>query len=90
MAPAADGPRVLFHTTYAIDAPGEVALEDYARVLARAESAEALHQDAQPERVRGVRLVGPAVEVTPSLRADIEDFARDLASRGGGNGLGWA
>jgi len=40
--------------------------------------------------VGGVRLMGPAAEVTPSLRADIEDFARDLASRGGGNGLGWA
>ena len=90
MATARDEPRVLFHTTYAIDAPGEVALEDYARVLARAESAEALHQAAQPDRVGGVRLVGPATEVTPSLRADIEDFARDLASRGGGSGLGWA
>jgi hypothetical protein len=90
VAPARDEPRVLFHATYAIDAPGEVALEDYARVLTRAESAEALHHDAEPDRVGGVRLRGPAAEVTPSLRADIEDFARDLASRGGGNGLGWA
>ncbi len=90
MPPARDEPRVLFRTAYAIDAPGEVALEDYARVLARAESAEALRQDSQPDRVAGVRLVGPATEVTPSLRADIEDFARDLANRGGGSGLGWA
>ncbi len=95
MAPARDEPKVLFRTAYTIDAPGEVALEDYARVLARAESAEALREDSQPDRVAGVRvagvrLVGPATEVTPSLRADIEDFARDLANRGGGSGLGWA
>ncbi len=90
MAPARDEPTVLFQTAYAIDAPGEVALEDYARVLARAESAEALRKDSEPDRVAGVRLVGPATEGTPSLRADIEDFARDLANRGGGSGLGWA
>jgi len=90
MAPAQDEPRVLFRTAYTIDAPGEVALEDYARVLARAQSAEALRQDSEPDRVAGVRLVGPAMEITPSLRADLEDFARDLANRGGGSGLGWA
>jgi len=83
-------PDLLFRAAYAVGAPGEVALEDYARVLARAESAQALRKEADPERVTGVRLVGPGAELTESLRADIEDFARDLASRSGGSGLGWA
>jgi hypothetical protein len=85
-----DERAVLFRGAYVIDAAGEVALEDYARVLGRAEAAEALPGEADPEKVAGVRLIAPGAELTESLRADIEDFARALASRSGGSGLGWA
>jgi hypothetical protein len=79
-----------FETAHPIDAPGEVALEDYARVLTRAEAAEALRSEGDPERVAGVRISGPGAALTVAVRKDIEDFARDLARRGGGSGLGWA
>jgi hypothetical protein len=84
------GTDVLFASACAVDDTLEVALEDYARVLAQAEGARALRPEGDPGRVAGVRLLGPRAELTPSLRADIEDFARDLAGRGGGSGLGWA
>lgn len=90
MAASRDERDVLFRTACAIDAAGEVALEDYARVLGRAQAAEALRSEADPEKVAGVRLTAPGAEITKSLLADIEDFARDLASRSGGSGLGWA
>jgi len=78
-----------FETAYPIDAAGEVALEDYARVLTRAETAEALRSEGDPERVAGVRVAAPGGVLTAAVRKDVEDFARDLASRGGGGGLGW-
>lgn len=75
-----------FRTAYVLDDAAEAALEDYARVVARAESAEAVVKE---RKVSGVRLRGG--ESPPeSARRDIEDFARDLATRGGGSGLGWA
>ena len=79
-----------FQTAHPIDAPGEVALEDYARVLTRAEAAEALRSESDPESVAGVRLSAPGGAPSAAMRKDIEDFARDLARRGGGSGLGWA
>jgi hypothetical protein len=82
--------EVRFPIPYAIDAPGEVALEDYARVLARAEAAQVLREEGGGERVAGVRLASPRSALTPALRTDVEDFARDLAQRSGGGGLGWA
>jgi hypothetical protein len=77
-----------FHHAYALDEPGEAALEDYSRVLARAEGAEAVRM--ADERVGGVRLLRAATPFPPGVARDIEDFARDLATRGGGSGLGWA
>lgn len=88
--PGGAGADVLFASAQAIDDHLEVALEDYARVLALADGAKALRPEGDAGRVAGVRLIGPRAELTPSLRADIEDFARDLAGRGGGSGLGWA
>jgi hypothetical protein len=79
-----------FEKGYPIDSPGEVALEDYARVLTRAEAAEALRAEGSPERVTGVRIAAAEAALTAAVRKDIEDFARDLARRGGGSGLGWA
>jgi len=75
-----------FRTAYELDDAAEAALEDYARVVARAESAEAVRTE---ERVSGVRLRGGEAPAASAVR-DIEDFARDLATRSGGSGLGWA
>ena len=77
-----------FHDAYALDDPAEAALEDYARVLARAEGAEAMR--GADTRVGGVRLLQAATPFPLGAARDIEDFARDLATRGGGSGLGWA
>ncbi len=79
-----------FERGYPIDSPGEVALEDYARVLTRAEAAEALRSPDASEQVTGVRIAAAGTALTAAVRQDIEDFARDLARRGGGSGLGWA
>lgn len=77
-----------FQDAYALDDPAEAALEDYARVLSRAEGAEAVR--GADMRVRGVRLLEGARPLPSAAARDIEDFARDLATRGGGSGLGWA
>ena len=77
-----------FQAAYALDDPAEAALEDYARVLARAEGAEAVRSAGSG--VSGVRLRQPSAPLAPATARDIEDFAHDLATRGGGNGLGWA
>lgn len=77
-----------FRTSYELDDPGEMALEDYARVLARAHAAEAVR--GADARVSGVRLRDASEPPSAAACRDIEDFARDLAGRGGGSGLGWA
>ncbi len=77
-----------FQDAYALDDPAEAALEDYARVVSRAEGAEAVRGGDM--RVRGVRLLGAIGPLLPAAARDIEAFARDLATRGGGSGLGWA
>lgn len=77
-----------FQDAFALDDPAEAALEDYARVLSRAEGAVAVR--GADMRVRGVRLLGAAWPLPPEAARDIEAFARDLATRGGGSGLGWA
>jgi hypothetical protein len=77
-----------FQTAYELDDLGEMALEDYARVLARAQGAEAVR--GADKRVNGVRLRDASEPPSAAACRDIEDFARDLAGRGGGSGLGWA
>jgi len=79
-----------FASAYAVDDPGEVALEDYAREVTRAREVEAVRPEGDPGHVRGVHLCGLDAAPVPALRADIEDFARDLAGRSGGGGLGWS
>lgn len=69
---------------------GEVALEDYARVLTAAVRAEAVRGNTTPARIIAVRLVGPPSPPSAAQHRDIEDFARGLAAEGGGLGLGWA
>jgi hypothetical protein len=81
---------VLFGGPFAIGETGEVALEDYARVLARAEDAVALRRPEDPGMIHGLRVTGPRAPLTDALRADLEAFARDLAHAEGGGGLGWS
>ena len=78
-----------FGRAFPLSDAGEVALEDYARVLAVAESAEAVRDPSPGHAVNGVRLTAPATDLAPAARRDIEDFARDLSARSGGSGLGW-
>jgi hypothetical protein len=69
-------------------AGSEVALEDYARALTRAESATALAGD-EAGSVRGVHLCSLPGPLEKRAGEDIEAFARELAGRSGG-GLGWS
>jgi hypothetical protein len=82
--------ELAFRHGYAVDDPGEVALEDYAREVTRARDVEAVRREGDPGRVAGVHLCGLDAAPAPALRADVEDFARDLAERSGGGGLGWS
>jgi hypothetical protein len=68
----------------------ELALEDYARALVQAGGAEALRSPDNPGVVRGVRLRGPALALSPALVRDVQDFARGLTLGRGGPGLGWS
>jgi hypothetical protein len=88
--PESDCHELTFQATYPLDEPCDVALEDYARVLTRARSAEVDRTPDDPARVRGVHVCGPRARLERRLLTDIEDFARDLALRGGGSGLGWS
>jgi hypothetical protein len=66
----------------------QVALEDYARALARAEKAEVALVDA---RVAGVHLCAPREDLGDRLRRDLADFAAELVRRTEGpGGLGWS
>jgi hypothetical protein len=82
--------ELAFRDGYAIDDAGEVALEDYAREVIRAREAEAVRGEEEPGLVTGLHLCGLDAEPAPALRADVEDFAHDLATRSGGAGLGWS
>jgi hypothetical protein len=72
-----------------MDEPSEVALEDYARVLTRAQAAEAVPAQGAPGTVQGVHLCGAGQPPSAANVGDIEGFARSLlAARAGG--LGWS
>jgi hypothetical protein len=88
--PVAGCRELAFPAGYAVDDAGEVALEDYAREVTRAREVEAVRGEGAPGLVTGLHLCGLDAEPAPALRADIEDFARDLAERSGGGGLGWS
>ena len=79
-----------FRKAYALSEGGEVALEDYARVLAQAERAEALRSTSDPALVRGVQLWAAGATLTEALARDIEDFAHGLAQGRQDGGLGWS
>jgi hypothetical protein len=82
--------KLIFGEEFVLGDAGEVALEDYARVVTAAVSAEVLREDAAGVRVTAVRLVEPSTPPSAAQLRDVEDFARGLAAEGGGLGLGWA
>lgn len=89
-APGADCFDLSFHAGYPIDETGEVALEDYARVLARARAAFGLRASEDPGAVRGVHVCGLGSSPSAALLTDLEDFARSLVAGTAGGGLGWS
>lgn len=88
--PRSDCVELLFARRYALSPSAEVALEDYARALARATATEALGDGDEPQqRLRGVHLCAPETAPGAAVREDIEAFACELAE-GAGSGLGWS
>ena len=91
MSRAQPGPAcrdLAWSASRALSDAAQVALEDYARALLRASSAEALVEPGG--RVTGVHVCGVAAEPPPEARRDVEAFAEDLAQRENGGGLGWS
>ncbi|PYQ10699.1 MAG: hypothetical protein DMF80_23530 [Acidobacteria bacterium] len=82
--------ELAFHDGYVVDDSGEVALEDYAREMTRAREVEVVRTGGERGPVTGVHLCGLDAEPAAAVRADVEDFARELATRSGGGGLGWS
>jgi hypothetical protein len=78
-----------FGGSYAVGAGRQVALEDYARALTRADGAEAIPAPGDPGRLRGLHLCAPAEPPRGVVLEDIEAFAREMARRAG-DGLGWS
>lgn len=87
--PEADCAVVPFREPHPMDEAGEVALEDYARVLTRARAAEAMPDERAPGSIGGVHLCGASGPVAPGAVADIEGFAQSLLA-GRAGGLGWS
>jgi hypothetical protein len=79
-----------FEEGYDLDGPAEVALEDYARALTRARSAEARRKRDGSPSISGVHVCGAPEAPSSAAVTDVSDFARDLAARGEGAGLGWS
>jgi hypothetical protein len=80
---------VLFDRRYPLAPAAELALEDYARVLACAAAAEAVPDPKDPARLCGVHLCQAPEPPAPGVREDIEAFARELAEPRD-SGLGWS
>jgi hypothetical protein len=87
--PAAERVVIRFAAERALGAAAVVALEDYARELTQASSAEALVAEGEPGRLTGLALEAPLVAPRGAVLADIEAFARDLAEHSA-PGLGWS
>jgi hypothetical protein len=85
--PESDCLDLAFQAGYALHDPAEVALEDYARALTRARAAEAIRAGPSPT-VTGVHVCGASLK--EGALADLEAFARDMAERDAGGGLGWS
>jgi hypothetical protein len=87
--PLSDCVELLFARRYALGPSAEVALEDYARALARATAAEAFADAVDPQQLTGVHLCSPATPPHEGVLEDIEAFARELSEHRR-SGLGWS
>jgi hypothetical protein len=85
--PAKDCAEVPLREPLALEPPAEVALEDYARALSGARSADAVHES---DRIVGVHLCGLPAPLTGEARKDLVDFASELRDKIAGGGLGWS
>ena len=88
--PEPDCRDLAFQGGYRLPEPAQVALEDYARVLTRSRGAESIRPEDDLSVVTGVHVCGPGTTPEPQTVTDLEDFARDMAIRGPGGGLGWS
>ena len=80
--PETDCFDLAFQASYPIGDSAQAALEQYAQALANARGAQALRADDDPVMVRGVRVCGLGTTFHRILLADIEDFARRIATSG--------
>lgn len=87
-SPGADCVFLAFRERYALAPGGQVALEDYARTLVRAEDVEVVSDD-DTHLVAGLHLCAPAVPPGGTEAEDIEAFAREMTARRGER-LGWS
>ena len=85
--PAKDCADVSWPEPAPLEPPAEVALEDYARALSGSSAAEAVHET---RGIVGVHLCGLPAPLSATARKDISDFARELAQKVPGGGLGWS
>jgi hypothetical protein len=81
---------VVFASARVLTPAGQVALEDYARVLAAARHGQVRHAADGDLSVVGVHLCAPEVDCSTALRADLEAFAAELADATEGGKLGWS
>jgi hypothetical protein len=90
LRPEPDCYDLAFQAAYPLPEPAEVALEDYARALTRSRGAEGIRAQDDPSMVTGVHVCGLGASLERAAVTDLEDFARDMATRGAAAGLGWS
>jgi len=86
--PTASCVDIVFSLPCPLEPAAQVALEDYARVLAVAAAAEVT--ESAPGVVSGIHLCGVSAGLAPAAERDISEFARELAAATPGGGLGWS
>ncbi len=87
--------EVRFRAPLTLEPAGELALEDYARVLLRGRLVVLIPAAAQPPGydsgpTLGVHVCDPDAPADAQAEADIEAFAQTLAVAPGASGLGWS
>lgn len=87
--PQAGCVEIVFAQPRVLAAAAQVALEDYARVLANALHSQVRCAPARDTQVLGVHLCAPEAGGSDALRRDVEAFAGDLAEPSEGAQLGW-
>jgi len=80
---------VRFSRPYTLAPGAEIALEDYARVLLRADAAEAAFAEDEPGQLLGVHVCAPGLAPDETASRDVEAFAAELAAPPSER-LGWS